>query len=177
MKKQLMLAGIATAALIFAGCGGDKKVEERVAEIQTNAPVADTNSAAVTTPAPKTEAAKPEIQKEPETPKQAPVVVKEKAPVEQPKAKEVAASAPAASPAEGKQIFASRCAACHGQNGEGKATYPKLAGLSKEDVLSRLKGYVDGTYGKAQKMIMVGQAKGLDDKQKAAVSEYIATLK
>lgn len=175
MKKQLMLVSVATAALIFAGCGGDKKVEERVTQIQTNAPVADANSAAVTTPAPKTEAAKPQAQKEPEAVKQAPAVVKEKAPVEQPKAKEVAAST--ASPAEGKQIFASRCAACHGQNGEGKATYPKLAGLSKEEALSRLKGYVDGTYGKAQKMIMVGQAKGLDDAQKAAVSEYIATLK
>jgi outer membrane murein-binding lipoprotein Lpp len=55
MKKQLMLAGIATTALIFAGCGGDKKVEERVAQIQTNAVVVDTNSAVVTTLAPKTE--------------------------------------------------------------------------------------------------------------------------
>lgn len=122
-------------------------------------------------------AAKPQIQKEPEAPKQALALEKEKALVEQPKAKEMAASTPAASLAEGKQIFASRCAACHGQNGEGKATYPKLAGVSKEEVLSRLKGYVDGTYGKAQKMIMLSQAKGLDDKQKAAVSEYIATLK
>ncbi len=136
MKKIVILTGIAACALMFAGCGGDKKVEERVAQIQTNTPATvETNTSA------------------------APV-----APV-------------AAAPVDGKQIYATRCAACHGEKGEGKATYPKLAGLSKDVALTRIKGYVDGTYGKAQKMIMAGQAKGIDDGQKAAVAEYIATLK
>jgi cytochrome c553 len=135
MKKIVVLTGIAACALIFVGCGGDKKVEERVAQIQTNAPAAvDTNTSATTV-------------------------------------------ASAATPVDGKQIFATRCAACHGEKGEGKATYPKLAGLSKDVALTRIKGYVDGTYGKAQKMIMAGQAKGIDDGQKAAVAEYISTLK
>lgn len=139
MKKQLIIAGLAIAAIMFAGCGGDKKVEERVAQIQSNAPVtAEANASA--TVVPKSEAA-------------------------------------AATPVDGKGIYVGKCAACHGEKGEGKGTYPKLAGNSKDDAMKKLKGYVDGTYGKAQKMIMAGQAKSLSDADKAAVSEYIATLK
>lgn len=139
MKKQLILAGVTAAALLLGGCGTDKKVEDRVTEIQSNTPTSQSNTTVAT-----------------ETPKSV---------------------AMATAPADGKQVFATRCAACHGEKGEGKATYPKLAGLSKDIALSRIKGYVDGTYGKAQKMIMVGQAKGIDDAQKVAVAEYIATLK
>ncbi len=138
MKKNLFFASLAAAALMFAGCGGDKKVEERVTAIQTS----DTNAIAPTSTA----------------------------------AKDVVKAA-TASPEEGKQVYATRCAACHGEKGEGKATYPKLAGNTKDEALGKLKGYVDGTYGKAQKMIMIGQAKGISDAQKVAVSEYIATLK
>jgi len=79
--------------------------------------------------------------------------------------------------ADGKQVFSTRCAACHGEKGEGKATYPKLAGNTKEEALKKLKGYVDGSYGKEQKIIMIGQAKGISDAQKEAVAEYISTLK
>lgn len=138
MKKSAVLMSLTVAAILMSGCGGDKKVEERVTEIQKN----DTNSAA-----PANSAAKD--------------VVK----------------AATASPEEGKQVYATRCAACHGEKGEGKATYPKLAGNTKDEALGKLKGYVDGTYGKAQKAIMAGQAKGLSDAQRAAVAEYIATLK
>lgn len=137
MQKSVIFASIVATILALTGCGGDKKVEERVAQIQTNRPASvEVNN----TPAPKSEVV-------------------------------------AATPVDGKQLFASRCAACHGQNGEGKGTYPKLAGNSKEDAMKKLKGYVDGTYGKTQKMIMAGQAKSLSDADKAGVSEYIATLK
>lgn len=139
MKKVLLGSAAIIGALMFSGCGGDKKVEERVAQIQSNAPViTETNVSAAVSDAPKTAAA---------------------------------------APVDGKQIYSTRCAACHGEKGEGKATYPKLAGLSKDIALTRIKGYVDGTYGKAQKMIMAGQAKGIDEAQKVAVAEYIATLK
>lgn len=140
MKRVLFGCVALFGTVLLVGCGGDKKVEERVAQIQTNTPASsttDANASAATAA--------------------------------------VATAAP--SGVEGKQIFSTRCAACHGQNGEGKASYPKLAGLTKDDVLKMLKGYVDGTYGKAQKGIMAGQAKGIDDRQKAAVAEYIATLK
>lgn len=139
MRKVLLGSTAIIGALMFSGCGGDKKVEERVAQIQSNAPATtETNVSAAVSDAPKTAAA---------------------------------------APVDGKQIYFTRCAACHGEKGEGKATYPKLAGLSKDIALTRIKGYVDGTYGKAQKMIMAGQAKGIDEAQKVAVAEYIATLK
>ncbi len=142
MKRSFVFAISAATALLFIGCGGDKKVEERVAQIQTSAPVGmEANSTAT----PVAEASK--------------------------------AAMAASTSIDGKQIFATRCAACHGEKGEGKGSYPKLAGNTKEEALKKLKGYVDGTYGKEQKMIMVGQAKGIDDAQKVAVSEYIATLK
>lgn len=139
MRKVLLGFAAIIGALMFSGCGGDKKVEERVAQIQSNAP-ATTETNASATAAPKSEAA-------------------------------------ASTPVDGKGIYVGKCAACHGQNGEGKGTYPKLAGNSKDDAMKKLKGYVDGTYGKTQKMIMAGQAKSLSDADKAAVSEYIATLK
>ncbi len=140
MKKSMLLTSLAGATLLLVGCGGDKKVEDRVTEIQKN----DTNSVAPANTA-------------------ATNVVK--------------AATASSSPEEGKQVYVTRCVACHGEKGEGKATYPKLAGNTKDEALGKLKGYVDGTYGKAQKAIMAGQAKGLSDAQRAAVAEYIATLK
>lgn len=160
MRKSIATIAVASLAVFaLSGCGGDKKVEDRVSEIQTNAPAASAPIAAdvnaVKTEAPKVAEAPKADAKAPETPK----------------------LAQGQTSPEGKQIFTTRCVACHGEKGEGKATYPKLAGLSKEDALKMLKGYVDGSYGKAQKMIMAGQAKGLDDAQKAAVTEYIGSLK
>lgn len=136
MRRVLIGCIALFGVLALSGCGGDKKVEERVAQMQTNAPAAVEANASAT-------------------------------PI----------ASVAAAPVDGKQIYATRCAACHGEKGEGKASYPKLAGLSKDVALTRIKGYVDGTYGKAQKMIMAGQAKGIDEAQKTAVAEYIATLK
>ena len=111
MKKNLFFAGLAAVVLMFAGCGGDKKVEERVGEIQTN----NTNAIASTTTA----------------------------------AQEIAKTMTVA-PMEGKQIFATRCVACHGEKGEGKGSYPKLIGNTKDQALTKLKGYVYGTYGNSQ---------------------------
>jgi len=165
MRKVLFGCAALFGAALLVGCGGDKKVEERVAQIQSNAPVAAEQNATVA----------PILDEKNETAKAAAVKVETDTKAETPK-KDVS-KALTSSPAEGKAIFGTRCAACHGQNGEGKASYPKLTGLSKDDVLRMLKGYVDGSYGKAQKMIMAGQAKGLDDSQRAAVAEYISTLK
>ena len=55
--------------------------------------------------------------------------------------------------------------ACHGANGEkvvlGKSKIIK--DMTKEDFVASLKGYQDGTYGGAQKALMVGQVKGMDE--------------
>ncbi|HOI83266.1 MAG TPA: cytochrome c [Campylobacterales bacterium] len=137
MRRVLIGCIALFGAVALSGCGGDKKVEERLAQIQTNTPtVTETNTTAAEAP-----------------------------------------KAATAAPVDGKGIYAGKCVACHGQNGEGKGAYPKLAGNSKDDALKKLNGYVDGTYGKAQKMMMAGQAKALSDAERAAVAEYIATLK
>lgn len=148
MKKIVFGSILAVGALFFVGCGGDKGVEERVNQIQSNTQASEANVAST------------------------PADVNANAVSQQEPTKEAASAG-----VDGKAIFASKCAACHGQNGEGKGVYPKVAGLSKDDALKMLNGYVDGTYGKAQKMMMAGQAKALSDAQRVAVAEYIATLK
>jgi len=139
MRRNYIFVCLTALSLAFTGCGGDKKVEERVAQIQTNAHTEQNSSST------------------PEAPK--------------------ATDAKSAQPFSGKQLFETRCAACHGEKGEGKASYPKLAGNSKEEALKKLKGYVDGSYGKAQKMMMIGQAKALSDSEQEVVSEHIGSLK
>ena len=139
MRRNYIFVCLTALSLAFTGCGGDKKVEERVAQIQTNAHTEQNSSST------------------PEAPK--------------------ATDAKSAQPFSGKQLFETRCAACHGEKGEGKASYPKLAGNSQEEALKKLKGYVDGSYGKAQKMMMIGQAKALSDSEQEVVSEYIGSLK
>ena len=140
MRGNYIFACLTAVSLAFTGCGGDKKVEERVAQIQTNAPTEQNSSSVLETP------------------------------------KTTEAKAPQSS-FNGKQLYDTKCAACHGEKGEGKASYPKLAGNSKEEALKKLKGYIDGSYGKAQKMMMIGQAKSLNDLEQEAVSEYIGLLK
>ena len=93
MRRNYIFVCLTALSLAFTGCGGDKKVEERVAQIQTNAHTEQNSSST------------------PEAPK--------------------ATDAKSAQPFNGKQLFETRCAACHGEKGEGKASYPKLAGNSK----------------------------------------------
>ncbi|HFD86180.1 MAG TPA: c-type cytochrome [Gammaproteobacteria bacterium] len=57
------------------------------------------------------------------------------------------------------------CAACHGPTGEMKAmnVAPPLKGQSKEDIMKKIKGYKDGSYGGAMKAVMAGQVAKLSD--------------
>ena len=68
-----------------------------------------------------------------------------------------------------------KCVACHGANGEkvalGKSKIIK--DMSKEDFVASLKGYQDGTYGGAQKALMVGQVKGMDEATMNAIADLI----
>ena len=139
MRKTILLTSLATATLLLIGCGGDKKVEERVAEIQ------------------KSDVQKTDVQKTEET-KQA--------------LKEDQKQSP-----QGKSLYTQKCAACHGEKAEGKASYPKLAGQTKEDLTKKLDGYIDGSFGGAQKVIMAGQAKQLAQSEREAIAEYISTIK
>ncbi|MDX9901218.1 MAG: cytochrome C [Aliarcobacter sp.] len=68
-----------------------------------------------------------------------------------------------------------KCSACHGVNGE-KAALGKskiIKDLSKADFVSALKGYQAGTYGGAQKGLMVGQVK---DMTEATMNEIADTI-
>ena len=68
-----------------------------------------------------------------------------------------------------------KCASCHGANGE-KAALGKskiIKDMTKADFVSALKGYQAGTYGGAQKGLMVGQVK---DMTEATMNEIADTI-
>lgn len=79
--------------------------------------------------------------------------------------------------AEGEAIYA-KCKGCHGVDGAQKAMgmSPALQGQSAQQLLEKLEGYVDGTYGGSKKMIMVNTLKRLSPEQLREVAEYIAGL-
>ena len=68
-----------------------------------------------------------------------------------------------------------KCVSCHGANGEkvalGKSKIIK--DMTKADFVAALKGYQDGTYGGAQKALMVAQVKDMDE---ATMNEIAATI-
>ena len=72
-----------------------------------------------------------------------------------------------------------KCAACHGAKAEKKALNKSqiIQGWSKEQLVTSIKGYKDGTYGGAMKGLMKGQVASYDDAKIEAVSQYITTLK
>ena len=68
-----------------------------------------------------------------------------------------------------------KCATCHGAAGE-KAAMGKskiIKDMPKADFISALKGYKDGSYGGAQKALMVAQVKDMDE---ATMNEIAATI-
>lgn len=71
------------------------------------------------------------------------------------------------------------CAGCHGINGEKKALGKSeiITGWEKEKTINALKGYKDGSYGKAMKGVMKGQVTRLDDKKIEALASYIEAMK
>lgn len=98
---------------------------------------------------------------------------------------EPAASAPmAAEPAaadsasteagvDGNALYAAKCVSCHGETGEGLADNPKLVGLTRADIQSRLSDYRAGKQMGPKTAIMAGMAKPLTDEQIAALAAYV----
>jgi cytochrome c len=90
-------------------------------------------------------------------------------------------SAPAAPAAEqmasadGAGLYAP-CAGCHGSKGEKPALGMSavIAGQSEDDLLTKLRGYRDGTYGGNMKGSMQPMVANLSDEQLQAVAAYIA---
>lgn len=69
-----------------------------------------------------------------------------------------------------------RCKGCHGDDGSKNAlgVSNPLKGQSKEEIIRKLNGYKDGTYGGAKKSVMVSQAKILTDTDIDSLAEYIS---
>ncbi len=69
-----------------------------------------------------------------------------------------------------------KCIACHGAQGEkvalGKSAIIK--DMSKADFIAALKGYKDGSYGKALKTTMKPQVATLSDAQMEEIADFIA---
>jgi cytochrome c553 len=93
---------------------------------------------------------------------------------------EPAAAAPApVAPAvvEGAAKFTAACASCHGANGQGQGTFPKLAGLTSDVVKGKLADYKAGKQVGAQTAMMAPIASQLSDAEVEALAGHIATLK
>jgi cytochrome c553 len=78
---------------------------------------------------------------------------------------------------DGKALYG-RCGSCHGQSGEKKALNSSkvIQGWSKEQILTALKGYQDGSYGGAMKAVMSGQVKSFKEAELEALASYISSL-
>lgn len=95
-------------------------------------------------------------------------------------APEAAVPAPAAAPAptvvDGATKYTASCASCHGANGQGQATFPKLAGLTADAVQTKLADYKAGKQLGAQTALMAPIATQLSDAEVEALANHIATL-
>lgn len=77
----------------------------------------------------------------------------------------------------GQKLY-QRCAGCHGTYGEKKALGKSavINTLSKELLVTALKGYQDGTYGAEMKALMKGQVMRYSSVEIEQLAEYIASL-
>jgi cytochrome c553 len=80
------------------------------------------------------------------------------------------ADAPAGSPPEGIAM----CNACHGQNFEGGAPAPRLAGLSYDYLIGAMRSFADGK--RTNNLDMPGFMKALTDNQREAIARYLSSL-
>ena len=80
--------------------------------------------------------------------------------------------------ADGADLF-QKCTACHGHNAQKHALGKSkvINTLSKEQIVTALHGYKDGSYGGTMKGVMKGQVMRLSDSQISSLAEYIPTLK
>lgn len=83
----------------------------------------------------------------------------------------VCAAAPALADTAGRDLAAS-CAACHGTDGHATGRMATLAGRDREDLLTRLRGFRDGSQ---TATVMHQHAKGYTDEELVRIAEYFAS--
>jgi len=76
------------------------------------------------------------------------------------------------------ELYSSRCQSCHGADGNRVAAQgtASLEGQSQEELMHKLKGYKNGTYGGPRKEVMVNVVDSLSDAQLKELADYIPTL-
>jgi cytochrome c553 len=186
------MLSIVAATLLFTGCGEDSK--KAASEATTKAVEATKEAASHAVDATKeaadkaVEAAKETTAKAVEATKEAAEATKEAASEAVDSAKEGVAAAAATATAAvadtaenvaGAAAYA-KCAGCHGADGKTKALgkSPEIAGQSKEDLVTKIKGYKAGTRNEAgMGNLMKGQVATMDDAAIDAVATHISTLK
>tara|TARA_B100001093_G_scaffold416475_1_gene407164 strand:- start:238 stop:717 length:480 start_codon:yes stop_codon:yes gene_type:complete len=68
------------------------------------------------------------------------------------------------------------CAGCHGMNGEGMGMFPKLAGQSKDYIVTALNQYKNKEERGRQSMIMWSQASFLSSRDIDVLGDFISNL-
>ncbi len=77
---------------------------------------------------------------------------------------------------KGRSLYVESCQHCHGSDGHGTATYPRIAGQHAEYVRNTLKHFRDDDKNR-QNTLMAAQARGLADADIEALTAYIVTLR
>lgn len=83
------------------------------------------------------------------------------------------AGAPAALATAGESKYRTVCAVCHGPNAEGMGNYPRLAGLSRDEISNKLMDYRAGKQMGPLTAIMAASARDLTDAEIEALAAYL----
>lgn len=80
--------------------------------------------------------------------------------------------------ASGSNLYARKCASCHGANAEKSAlnTSKVIGGWDAKKTQDALIAYKKGNYGGKMKGVMEGQSRVLNDSEIKLISEYISSL-
>lgn len=73
------------------------------------------------------------------------------------------------------ETYARICANCHGPTARGMASFPSLAGQSKEYLTGRLTQYRDGETVGPNSALMIPMVSGLSDEELSGLAAYIST--
>ena len=74
-----------------------------------------------------------------------------------------------------EKIFKKSCRACHGNKGQGAASYPKISDKEPEHITEMLERYRSGEKIGPNSILMIQHAKKLSDADIANLSVYVTT--